>query len=397
MTRILPVLVLLVALTQGRLARSTEIPSPNDIKSTSPEATAWGQAYAKARADMLAGQFAAAADQFQALVVSAPDSAARLVATELLGVCLTWSRDGMALLTKEHLALRPPALLGDRRTIDELSVLYLTSVLYGAYTGIVFDVHNKAHSTAGNVMPPLLFAGAAAGTVALLDYQVGLGYGVANSIVTGMLLGFEEAYAWMAWHEASASYSDKWSDTTTVTLPWALGTAGAIAGGLVGNAVGTTPGKASLMGSGALWSALVAGTMVGAILPDNGHSDDHALLTAAIALNAGALGAMWLGSSVNPSVARVRFLDLGAISGGLLFGGLYMSAAGKDSHYRPFLGSLSVGMATGLALSWYLTRDMDPDMPRKGNAPTSVAARMLPTIMPADRGAGALFGLAGTI
>jgi hypothetical protein len=317
------------------------------------------------------------------------------VASELLGLCQAWSARNLTLLGQEQLTLRPPGLLEDRRTIDELSVLYLTSVLYGVYTGIVFDSHAEANSVAGNVLPPLLFAGAAAGAVAWLDNQVQLGYGVANSIVTGMTVGFEEAYVWMLWREARNS-SGSLDDKTVLTLSWALGTAGAVAGGLVGNAVGTTPGKASLIGSGALWSALVAGTLAGAVLPDAGNGA-HPLLAAGIAMNAGALGAAWWGTVANPSVARVRFLDLGALSGGLLFGGLYLSVADRGSDVRPFLGSLGVGMASGLALAWYLTRDMGPDLPRKVRASKAVGLRTMPTLLPAERGTGALIGLAGVL
>lgn len=289
-------------------------------------------------------------------------------------------------------ALAAPALLKDSRTIDEISILYTNAVLYGLYAGVVLDVQTSANSAGSAIMPPLLLAGLSAGTVALLDHSLHLGYGVAQSIVSGLYIGVEEGITWSLWHEAHWPSSSKWGGKTVTTLIWATGTVGAVAGGMVGSMHGTTPGRASLMGSAAMWSGAVAGTLTGGM---TGHADT-ALLTSAIMLNAGAVAGIFAGAEVSPSIARVRFIDLGGLSGGLVVGGLYWTIQDKKASGRGLLTSSGLGMTAGLVTSWLLTRDMDPDQPRK-NRELSFAERLLPTIAPASSGTGFVLGVASTI
>jgi hypothetical protein len=82
---------------------------------------------------------------------------------------------------------------------------------------------------------------------------------------------------------------------------------------------------------------------------------------------------------VSPTIGRVRFLDLGAFAGALVFGGLYVSAAGEESDARAALGLTALGMASGLGTAWFLTDGMKPDRgakaqgPRAGDFTTSLA------------------------
>src|SRR5512141_143570 len=128
---------------------------------------------------------------------------------------------------------------------------------------------------------------------------------------------------------------------------WSGAAAGALAGGIIGNAYGTTPGRASFIHSAGLWSAAIAGTMAAAINGDDHKADDYGLLSAAIALNAGVVaGGLWA-SSANPSIARVRFIDLGGFSGALLFGGLYFSMRDRNTGFAGEMAALGLGMAAG--------------------------------------------------
>ncbi len=277
---------------------------------------------------MIGGDFGAAAAKFAALVESAPDPASRILAAgNDVGVPDLGSGRIRTRQRRRGLALSAPAVLEDRRTTDEIAILYTNAVLYGLYAGIVLDVWTNANSAGSAILPPLALAGASAGIVAVLDHNVRLGYGVAQSIVSGMYVGFEEGIAWTLWHEASVQGSSKFGAKTVTTMIWGLGTLGAVAGGVVGSAYGTTPGRASLMGSAAMWSGLVAGTLAGGITE---HADS-ALLSSAVALNAGAVLGAIAGAEVSPSIARVRFIDLGGLSGGLLLGGLYWAVKDREA------------------------------------------------------------------
>jgi hypothetical protein len=355
-----------------------------------PTAPAWDAAYAEARADMLAGRFPAAAQKFEALLLSAPDASNRLLVAELLAACRTWAQGGFVLATPTQLALPQP--MGDHRTLDELAILYTNAVLNGVFAGIVIDTYSKPNSAAGYILPPLGLAAASAGIVALIDKTLGFKYGVAQSTVSGMYIGFEEALVWLIWHEAYYPNSSKWGDKTVATLTWGLGTTGALAGGIVGTFLGTTPGRAAFMGSAALWSGAVVGTLAGAI----DKKSATGLLAAGIALNLGAIGGALLGAEVSPSIARVRFIDLGGLSGGLLVGGLYWAAAGKGARAPGVTASLGIGMAAGVATAWYFTRNMEEDFPRTGSTQGAMA-RMIPTISPTTNGAGLVLGVAGAL
>jgi len=370
-----------------------ESPAQADaVPSAAPKQGTWSAHYADARAAMLAGDFAAAAARFARLVETAPGPSERLLAVEMESACQSWVARGLVLTVSGNAKLAPPTLLEDRRTTDEISILYTNAVLYGLYSGIVLDVWTEANSAGSAIPPPLLLAGASAGAVALLDRNVHLGYGVAQSIVSGLYVGIEEGIVWTLWHEAYSPYSSKWGDKTVTTLIWGAGTAGAVAGGIVGTLHGTTPGRASLMGSAAMWSGAVAGMLVGGLTDQS----DTALLSSAIVLNAGAVAGILAGAKVSPSIARVRFVDLGGLSGGLLVGGMYWAVRDKSASGRGLLISTSLGMTAGLVTSWILTRDMDTDQPRRNREPT-LAERLMPTVAPASSGTGFVLGVASTL
>ena len=400
MTSSKPLLMLAVAVATGLFASpSTASPSESDSSGLvgAPPGGAlaserWNAAYSEARATMVAGNFKDAAARFESLIQSAPDFASRMLATEMMSACRIWAQGGFILTTPQRMALTPPALLEDRRTTDELAVLYTNAVLFGLYSGVVVDLWNDANSPSGAILPPLLLAGASVGLVAALDRTTKLGYGVAQSIVSGMYVGIEEGVAWALWHEASVNRTSEYGDKVVTTLILGLGTMGAVAGGVVGSAYGTTPGRASLMGSAAMWSGLVAGTFMGGMT----GVDDTAMLSSAIALNAGAVLGALAGAEVSPSIARVRFIDLGGLSGGLLFGGLYWSMKDKGASGQGLLTAASLGMTSGLVAAWLLTRDMETDEPRKHHEPT-LAERLVPTLAPAGSGNGLVLGVAGTI
>lgn len=385
-----------VAISGSAFARTARVHGDR-LAQAAPVATeaaseAWFKQYAEAKQVMLAGHFPAAATRFEALIQSAPDLGSRILATEMATACRTWAQGGFVLATPQALRLAKPAVLEDRRTTDEIAILYTNAVLYGLYAGLVVDVWADSNSPSSAILPPLAFGGLSVGVVAMLDRNFHLGYGVAQSIVSGMYIGIEEGIAWALWHEARVPYSSEWGARAVTSLILATGTVGAIVGGVVGARNGTTPGRAALMGSGAMWSGLVAGTLAGGI----DGTDDAAMLAAAFALNAGAVGAAVLGASVSPTIARVRFIDLGGLCGGLLVGGLYWAARDKEAGSQGLLTAASLGMSAGLVSAWLLTKDMEPDLPRKHREAT-LAERLLPTVAPAANGTGVVIGVGATL
>jgi len=136
----------------------------------------------------------------------------------------------------------------------------------------------------------------------------------------------------------------------------------------------------------------VIGTLAGAI----DKKIDTGMLVAGIALNLGAIGGALLGAQVSPSIARVRFIDLGGLCGGLLVGGLYWALENRNARPQGVTASLAIGMAARIATAWIFTRNMEEDLPRTGPVQNAMA-RMRPTIAPATSGAGLVVGVAGAL
>ena len=160
---------------------------------------------------------------------------------------------------------------------------------------------------------------------------------------------------------------------------------GAIAGGVIGATVGTTPGRASFVGWTALWTGVVSGLAVNAFTTES-SSGQAPLLAAGIGINAGALAGILAAGPVSPSIARVRFLDLGAIGGGLLVGGLYFAAANAKSTEQAASAATAIGVAGGLAAAWAATASMPIDSPEDRAAAESKPASWSPTLMPTKDG-----------
>ena len=346
------------------------------------EPTPWPARYTVAVETLQAGDFAEAAELLDALLVDAPSDVDRERTRALRDLAQLWATRGVVFVQKQDAGDDGlTAKAAGRRTTDELVLLYLTSVGYGLGTGAWFDVVADVQGS-DIVWAPLLLAGASAGGVAALDnVGDGLKYGVPQSITSGLLIGLMEGVTWTAWNQARVRFDDEWSSETSASVVWGVTTAGAVGGGLVGHYVGTTPGRALWVQSTAMWSGLVLGMAAGSLGTDN--PDDVGLLTGAVALNAGALAGILTAGDVSPRAARVRFIDLGGISGALISGGLYVALGGEDG--QAALAITSAGTLTGLGSAWYFTRGMSKDE----TLPVAV------TFAPTERG-GALLTAVGT-
>lgn len=356
---------------------------------TTPAPTAatddWNARFAAARDRLVAGDFEACAAAFDGLIATAPSEALRAVAIDEADLCHTFSKRGYTFVKKSDLGESSiSAKARGERTTDELAVLYTNAVLFGVGTGGWLAVQTEPQSAAGVILPMLGFAGAFAGGVALADSGKPLKYGLPQSIVAGMYVGLMEGLTWTLWNQAKSTYRDEWTGKTVATLIWGSAGVGAIAGGVIGANFATTPGRASYVESTALWTGLVMGLLGSAFSAKNDMQDDHALLASAIGVNAGALLGVFTAKDMSPSIARVRFLDLGGIGGALVFGGLYLAAANNDADGRALAGTTAVGIATGLLVAGIATHGMTPDRIEADQAKTngSSVATFLRTLSP---------------
>jgi hypothetical protein len=356
----------------------------------------WLNRYTVARERLVAGDFATAQELFAALASTATSGVDQAVAHELEVLAKNWKARDLVFVSRGDLGESGiTAKAAGERTTDEVAVLYTGAVLYGLGTGAWIDVLTEPDSAAGFILPALGLAGAAAGAVAAVDSQRRFRYGVPQSVVSGMYIGLEEGLVLSLWNQSRVARQDEWEGKTVATVIWTLATGGAAAGAIVGSLGGTTPGRASFVGSAAMWSGVVTGMLAGAVsASENDTQDDNALLAAAVGLNAGAIAGILAAGPVSPSIARVRFLDLGGIAGGLAVGGLYFSAAGKESTGQGGLGLTALGIAGGLTTAWFATARMEPDrLPsettRSSSALSSVLATTSVSVAP-TMGGGAL-------
>ena len=131
-----PAVASAAARTTQTLARPA-LPDPATTDDATQRMVDWNRAYGEARVAMLAGQFEEATTKFALLVASAPDFPSRTLAAEMLSLCETWARGGLSLAKLQLGAGSVPTVQGDRRTTDEIAVLYTNAVFYGIYAGIV--------------------------------------------------------------------------------------------------------------------------------------------------------------------------------------------------------------------------------------------------------------------
>jgi hypothetical protein len=361
-----------------------------------PSSPEWFARYDAAKRLLLDGRFPEAVDALAALSRTAANPHDALLAGELWGLAVEWAKRDTKLVSGralEESGLR--AKNDDRRTTGEIAGLYISAVVYGLGTGGFISVQTDARTPAAAILPALVTAGGAVGLVALIDSGKGLGYGVPQSIGTGMYLGLGEGLLWTLWNQARVGYSSEWSDKTVASVVWAATTIGAIGGGVLGTEFGATPGRASYVASASLWASAVFGLSAAALHANDDHWDDAALLSAALGLNAGLGVGLVTAGSVAPSVARVRFLDLGALSGGVLLGGLALSAMNRnDPDGHTAMGLTALGIAGGVGVAWALTNGMPKDQLPEKRLTTGAPVPLGLTVAPVNGGATlAAYGL----
>ena len=212
------------------------------------------------------------------------------------------------------------------------------------------------------LLPFAVITPAAVGAVALADSYRPLRRGVPHAIAAGLYLGFGEALWLVGYQHAYATYHDQtaFEAEQVSTVLWVGSTVGAGVGGLIGALGPPTPGRMSFTASVAIWSGLLGGFAAGAIEPDQRQRGQASYLVGGIAYNAGLLTGILLGGAVAPSVARMRFVDLGGLFGALVGAGGYALIA-QDFGSRGSFGTTAIGGAVGLGLAWWATAGMPSD------------------------------------
>ena len=392
------------ASAQPSASQPAPAPPPSTPATISPSPGGWPAKYTAARTLLLDGEFELAAQAFNRLALETDNPVDKALALNQAQLALEWSRRGVSFVGPGTGAAR--VTHGPRkgeRSADELALLYTHGIAYGIGTGVwlsalggAFDNNGTA---AAQILPALIFGGAGAGAVALLDSGKPLRYGIPQAIVSGLYIGLEQGIVWTLWNQGQSANNQITDDKVISTLIWGFSTAGAVGGGLLGSALGVTPGRASWVGSTALWTGTIVGLLSAAATGDSciGCANDrqvNGFFAAGVGLNVGTAVGLLTASDVSPSIARVRFLDIGGIAGGLAVGGLYAAAADTNSNTQAGLAATALGMAGGLAIAWVVTNGMPRDVPATPAAPEPRGFTWHPTLIPMQ-GAGAGFGIVG--
>ncbi len=257
-----------------------------------------------------------------------------------------------------------PANLPDERTDDEIVSYYLMSIPYGVALGAYATQLMETTSPAGYFFPILGGIGLSAGAMAYADTKQTRSYGEPQAIVSGGLIGLQIGIPIIA--------LAKIGGTESLGIGLVSVTAGAAAGFFANHTWGTTPGEMSFVGSAALWSNVLGVLGSAAANGANTNWDKMAAVSLA-AVAVGTAGGAAFARQVSPSIARVRYIDFGAIVGGIAFGGTYAALAGSDasdSSVRAITLITGTGVLAGAGLAGMLTSGMRRDETRRPGAAT---------------------------
>lgn len=343
-THYLPARLLAVvgALALMSFARPAAADAPNPT---------WEERYSRARSEFIAGHEAEAALVFDQLALEAANAEDARRASELAQLC------------RSKLSL--DADLAHLRTPQELTILYATAFVYGLGTSAWVALLTEPKNLGGAILPFAVLTTASVGGVALADGYRPFRRGVPQSIASGVYLGFGEGIWAVGIQHAGAARRDDgsaWTSKQVASMLWAGATLGGIGGGLIGAARQPTPGRVSFTLSTSLWGGLISSFGAAAITSNDSKRTEQSFTSGLIGYNVGLASGLLFAPSISPSVARVRFVDLGAIGGGLVGAGAYSLAAGSGNARAGF-GASSIGAALGLGLTWWATSSMPSDPP----------------------------------
>lgn len=255
----------------------------------------------------------------------------------------------------------------------------ITTTAAGFYSGFVLldllDVDDLRTgtlvvmgSTAGGVLGSIYGTRGRTMTGGMADsWRLGLIAGAGNALLLSGPLGF---------YDATDNASEK-VNTFVLTSSWGLAAAGLVAA----DRIRPTRGQVTVVetfGFMGITSTLLA---LAIVQPDDISGDAFLTVTAA-GFDGGLVAGMAFGDRLDWSHSRARYVELGALLGGLAGVGtsilLLADSDGSDNTARAAAGITLGGLWGGFALAAHLTRDMAPDyrFRRQGTtamlAPTSI-------------------------
>lgn len=331
----------------------------------------WRERYHRARTSLIEGNSAEAARELEALAGDAPTDEDAKLARELASVArATARRSGGP--EEPHI-----------RSSDELSVLYASAFIYGLGTSGWVVLLTQPDNFAVAILPFVGITGAAVGGVALTDGYKPFRRGVPHSIAAGLYLGLGEGAWIVGFQHAGATRREddsRWGAPEVATALWAGATAGGVVGGFVGALREPTPGRVSFTSSAGTWTGLASGFLGAALESRERSRAEAAFLVGGVGYNLGILAGIAFAPLVTPTVTRVRFMDLGAIAGGLVGGGTYAIVANESANVPAGLGCAAAGMVAGIGFAWWLTGGMPHDPPEQQPAGMSLHPLVTPTV-----------------
>ncbi|HEY1960192.1 MAG TPA: hypothetical protein VGH28_31500 [Polyangiaceae bacterium] len=259
-----------------------------------------------------------------------------------------------------------------KRDAAETSLLYITSMGWGAEMGVFFDGLGQASNVYAKAsLVELIAVPATAGIGAVLPTIVDIAYhrrrGVPQTITSGMLLGLGEG---LALNEYFANRSESSFHTFTKDAAWTFGgtSAGLVVGLVTASFVHATPGEAAWVATTGLFGGLFAGSIAGAASRPAGYpnpSFDRAGLrdvgiTAAIGGFAGIAGGIATAKWLGPSELRVHLVDLGWIAGMALPGLACLDKCDAPMTFALMAIGGGIGFGSVFALTSLLPKHHEP-------------------------------------
>lgn len=362
-------------------ARAADAPSAGSAS--------WRSRFAEARAALLDRRYRSAQASFFALALDAPDEGSRVLALEMMQVAAEYANRDERIPATE--VVGPPLRV---RGNDEMTLLYMSSLLYGIGSGVWLLLETQPDSAVTATLPFAAATAAPVIAVATVDGYRKLARGVPHAISAGLYLGLGEGVLLTAMQNARASHSSAdaaWKPETVAGVLWGGATLGGVVGGALGSSLVTTPGRVSFTASTTLWSGVVTGLAAASLLPEDDKRRERSFGVASIGYELGLVSGLLLAGPVSPSVTRVRLVDLTGAATALAGTGLYLSFVG-DPDRRTAEGIAATGAVVGLTAGWWLTRSMKADLPEQ---PATGFFAVQPSIEPVA--GGALLGVRGAL
>jgi hypothetical protein len=372
-----------VAAVTAEAAAQQPVAQPPAVETIAPavpqqevHARAWEQAFRQAFLWMKQGRFFHAEAQFAYLAATASRPEDRRSALQYRALCA-------------HQGGRQQVWFGskasrwdDRRTGEEIALLYTHAALYGLGAGFVIAQVHKPSNAMEYTLPTVAAIGAATSTVAVLDAGNALGFGEGQALAAGTQVGLAEGIAFVSVRQARVEQQEEWTIKTNSALVLGTTTLGAVFGGLAGSGLEATPGQSSYVSSAAIWGGVLGGSIGSTLASSDLHDQNRvSSLSGLVGVNAGLLVGALSAGSVSPSPDRMRFVDLGGLLGLLTGLGAYAIAGnpGEAGAGRALYGSIGATTASGLGIAWLATANMPPQPRPRENLVTHVQPAITPS------------------